>query len=43
MNVYNDGECFIVHGEIPGPWSAAGATIILATTALYALRRSATR
>ena len=37
--VLNTIWAWLVHGEVPGPWSAAGAGIILLTTARYATTR----
>ena len=36
--VLNTLWAWLAHGEVPGPWSRAGASIILVTTALYATR-----
>ncbi len=37
--VLNTLWAWLAHGEVPGPWSSAGALIIFVTTILYASRR----
>ncbi|MDJ0520730.1 MAG: DMT family transporter [Planctomycetota bacterium] len=37
--VLNTVWAWLVHGEVPGPWSRAGALIILLATAAHALRQ----
>ena len=41
--VLNTLWAWVIHGEVPGPWSAAGATLILAATVWHSVRAARRR